>query len=231
MTDDPEFYAWLDGELAEPEASAMAARVAADSALSALADDHRALASRLSAAFAPVADAPAPERLRAALTPAAAEVIDFTAARERRAARWSVSGLAMAASLALGLTVGVLLPRDGGDFASSGDRIAAAGELDGALDRQLASAGDVGGVRIGLSFKDSDGRYCRTFAQGTQSGLACRDGDGWAIEGLVRNPGSATDYRMASGGDPALGALIDSRLAGEPLDEQAERAAARAGWR
>ena len=30
MTDDPDFYAWLDGELPEPQASAMAASVAAD---------------------------------------------------------------------------------------------------------------------------------------------------------------------------------------------------------
>ena len=41
MTDDPDFYAWLDGELPEPEASAMAARVAADPELAA--DDERVL--------------------------------------------------------------------------------------------------------------------------------------------------------------------------------------------
>ena len=50
MTDDPEFYAWLDGELPEAEAVAMAARVSADPALQALADDHRRLGARLTAA-------------------------------------------------------------------------------------------------------------------------------------------------------------------------------------
>jgi hypothetical protein len=230
MTDDPDFYAWLDGELSEPQASAMAARVAADPELASFAQQHRALPGRLTAAFAPVAAAPIPERLRAAAAPKPAEVVGLAAARERRR-RWSVTGLAVAASLALGFTIGGVLPRDGGSFRSEGDQLAAAGPLDQALDTQLASVGDQAGIRIGLSFRDQSGRYCRTFTADVQSGLACRSGEGWSIEGLVRSEQQSLDYRMAAGVDPALGALIDSRVAGEPLNRTAEAKLVRDDWR
>jgi anti-sigma factor RsiW len=233
MTDDPDFYAWLDGELSEPQASAMAARVAAEPELAAFAKQHRALNARLAGAFAPIAEAPVPPRLRAALAAPGAEVIDLAAARERRTGRWSLGGLAIAASLALGLAIGVSLPRGAGDgsFRAEGTAIVAAGPLASALDRQLASAGAVGGTRIGLTFRDGAGRYCRTFTASAQSGLVCRSGDSWAIEGLIRSESAGGDYRMASGTDPALGALVDTRLAGEPLDEAGERKAVASGWR
>lgn len=229
MTDDPDFYAWLDGELAEPEASAMAARVAADPELTALAAQHRALGARLSDAFAPVAQAPVPERLASAVRPQA-EVIDFAAARERR--RWTVTGLAMAASLALGLIVGDTMTRAGsGNYENHGAQLAASGPLAGALDRQLASAGEQKGIRIGLTFKDQSGRYCRSFNAEAQSGLACRGKDGWSVEGLVAGQQAGGDYRMAAGPDPALGAMIDRRIAGEAMDEAGEEQLVKQGWR
>ena len=231
MIDDPDFFAWLDGELAEPQATAMGARVAADPELAALAEQHRALASRLQLAFAPIAEAPVPERLQLAAEPRGAEIVDFAAVRERRR-RWSVTGLALAASLALGLTIGAILPReDSGPFRSNGEQLAAAGPLDTALDRQLASAGAQDGVRIGLSFKERSGRYCRTFTTPSGSGLACREDDNWAIEGLIRGDAPAGDYRMAAGTDPALGALVDSRIGGEPLDPAAEARLVQQQWR
>jgi anti-sigma factor RsiW len=229
MTDDPDFHAWLDGELDEPQASLMAARVGADPKLTALAEQHRALSVRLSDAFAPIAAAPAPRRLTEAARPQA-EVIDFAAERERRQ-RWSIAGLAAAASLAIGLALGVTLPGDRrGSFVIKGDQLAASGLLAGALDRQLASAGMHDGIRIGLSFKDQSGRLCRSFTAAAQSGLACRAGDAWAIEGLVAGQSGSGDYRMASAVDPALGALIDSRIAGEPLDAASETKAIQQGW-
>jgi hypothetical protein len=36
---------------------------------------------------------------------------------------------------------------------------------------------------------------------------------------------------MAGGMDPNLAALVDSTIAGEPLDAAAERAAKKEGWR
>jgi hypothetical protein len=230
MIDDPEFFAWLDGELPEPQASVMAAKVAADPELAAFAEQHRALGGRLSAAFAPVLSAPVPEPLGKVAEPRSAEVIDFAAARARRR-QWIVAGLAAAASLALGLVIGTAVPRDSGSFRSTAGKLAAAGPLDTALDRQLASAGEQNGIRLSLSFKDRDGRYCRSFAAGPQSGVACRTGTDWTIEGLVRSAPDQGEYRQASGQDPALAAFIDSRLAGEPLDPVAEERAIRGLWR
>jgi hypothetical protein len=230
MTDDPDFYAWLDGELPEREASAMAARVAADPQLAAFAEQHRALAGRLSDAFAPILLAPVPERVSRAAERRQAEVVDLAEVRARQR-QWSVAGMAAAASLALGLAIGTAMPRDSSSFESSGGKLAAAGPLATALDRQLAAAGDQRGIRLGLSFKDRGGRYCRTFNTQAQSGLACLHGEDWAIEGLVGAGASDGEYRMASGVDPGLAAIVDSRLAGEPLDAAAEAQAVERRWR
>lgn len=235
MTDDPDFHAWLDGELPEPAASAMAARVAGDPALSASAAEYRALQARLQNAFAPVLAAPVPASLVAAIgRPAAtADVLPFAPKRPPAATRrWAVSGLALAASLALGLLVGGTLPRDGSSlYRSSGGALAAAGRLDRALDAQLASAGNVDGIRLGLSFRDEAGSYCRSFSAGSASGLACRAEGEWRVEGLVGGGREGGDYRMASGMDPALGDIIDRRMVGEPLDAATEAKLARSGWR
>lgn len=229
MTDDLDFYAWLDGELPEPEASAMAAKVAADPELAAFAEQHRALAGRLKSAFATVIEAPVPDRLREPLQPRTAEVIDLSKARERRRGL-SLGAFAVAASLALGLGIGVALPRDGGPFRSEGGELAAAGALDTALDTQLASAGERGGIRMGLSFKDKSGNYCRSFMVEAQSGLACRSGDRWLVEGVVRGEAPQGEYRMAAGQNPALAALIEERMSGDPLDQRAEVRQVKRQW-
>jgi hypothetical protein len=230
MKDDPDFFAWLDGELAEPQASVMAAKVASDPELAAYAQEHRALAARLSEAFDPIASAPVPERLRTAANTPMAEVVDFDAARARRRQQWSMAGLAAAASLALGLVIGGAIPREGGSYRSHGSQLAAAGPLARALDQQPASAGEQQGIRLSLSFRDRQGRFCRSFTADEQSGLACRSDNHWTVEGLVRTGGSRSEYRMASGQDPALAAMIDSRLMGEPLDPESERTAIQQGW-
>lgn len=230
MTDDPDYYAWLDGELAEPQASAMAARVSGDPELAAFAEQHRDLGVRLNAALALVAAEPVPDRLAQAVRPQAL-IINFAAARDRRR-RWSVTGLALAASLALGLVIGGALPQGGsGTFESRGDQLAASGLLAAALDRQLASAGAQKGIRIRVSFKDQSGRFCRSFTAPAQSGLACRTRDGWSIEGLFAGPQASGDYRMAAGSEPPLGELIDARIAGEPLDPVGEAKLVRQGWK
>jgi hypothetical protein len=132
--------------------------------------------------------------------------------------------------MTLGLAIGAAVPRDSGSFRSSGVQLAAAGPLDRALDRQLAGEGERGGIRLGLSFADREGRYCRSFTAQAQSGLACRSGEEWRIEGLVRAAPDESDYRMAAGQDPALAAIIDSRLAGEPFDAQGEARLIERGW-
>ena len=96
----------------------------------------------------------------------------------------------------------------------------------------MASAGAQDDVRIGLTFRDQAGTICRSFAGSVSSGLACRKGQGWQLRGLFAAPeGQSGDYRMATGVDPKLGALIDSTIAGEPLDAQGEAQARRQGWK
>lgn len=231
MTEEEKFFAWLDGEL-EPEAAAeMEAKVASDPALSRMADKHRAFGQQLRGAFRPIAEAPVPGRLSAALGPSAV-VVDLPAAKRKRAVGSLPQWAAMAATLAVGIVVGTMLPSEGGKPVSvEGGKLYAAASLDQALDTQLASAPG-GDVRIGLTFRDRAGHVCRTFTQSGSSGLACRDGDRWQMRGLFAAPeGQGGDYRMAAGMDPNLAALVDSTIAGEPFGAATEMAAKDIGWR
>lgn len=236
MSDDDEFFAWLDGELSSKDAARVAARVAADPALAALASQHRAMRARLKDAFDPIAEAPLPERLRAAVDRPHADIIDLAAAKEardRRPAGKLPQWVAMAATLAIGVVAGTMLPdRGGAPIEVAGSNMYAAAALDRALDAQLASAPSDGPVRIGMTFRDRSGAICRSFTNLQSSGLACRSGGRWAVRGLFAAPeGQASDYRMAAGGDPNLAALIDSTIAGEPFDGSREKAAKTRGWR
>jgi hypothetical protein len=162
------------------------------------------------------------------------EVVDFASRREVRQRRWpqAPQWAAMAATLAIGILVGTVA-NPGGDEAPvelRSGKIYAAAALDRALDRQLASGGQ-SDVRIALTFRDQAGAICRSFAQGSASGLACRQGDEWQVRGLFAAPeGQSGDYRMAAGADPNLGALIDATISGEPFDAAQERAALQRGW-
>ena len=228
MTDDEEYYAWLDGELDGEAADRVAARVAADPALGALTAQHRALGANLRGAFAPVLeDEVAPPRLTA-------KVIDLAARREARRPGFGLpQWAAMAATLVVGLVAGQLVDR--GSVTSVETRngvLVAAASLDRALGAQLASAESDGPVRVGLTFRGRDGAICRSFTDSGASGLACRDGEVWRIEGLLAAPNNPSgDYRMAAGEDPRLAALIDDRIDGEPFDAAAEQAARKTGWK
>lgn len=228
MTEDGKFFAWLDGELGPAEAAEMEAKVAADAQLQRLAEQHRALKARLRGAFNPIASAPVPEQLT--IRPSA-KLIDFVAAKKARLPslpQWS----AMAATLVLGLFLGTRVPQHGSSLvAVQHGKLYAASALNQALDSELASA-PAGDVRIGLTFRDHSGELCRSFTAPAASGLACRSDGQWRLKGLFGAPeGQGGDYRMAGGMDPNLAALVDSTIAGEPLDAAAERAAKKEGWR
>ena len=236
MVSDETFFAWLDGELGPGEAARVAAEVEADPELAAKAERHRALRARLTQGFGTIVDAPVPEQiLTAAARPAGAEVVDFAAARDSRETRWrSVpQWAAIAATLAIGIFVGTMVPRhDSAPVALEDGKVYAAAALSDALDTELASDPSSGGVRINLTFRDQSGAICRSFTQAAASGLACRDKERWQLRGLFAAPeGQGGAYRMAAGMDPNLAALVTSTMAGEPFDGAREKAARDTGWR
>ena len=231
MTEEEKFFAWLDGELEPAAAAEMEAKVANDPELSRMTDEHRALGKQLRSVFDPIAAAPVPDRFQFGLRPSA-QVVDFAAAKQRRAMPPLPQWAAMAATLAVGIVVGTMIPQqDSGPVELQGGKIYAASALNQALDTQLASA-PVDDVRIGLTFRDQSGNICRSFTQSGASGLACREGKRWQMRGMFAAPeGQSSDYRMAAGMDPNLAALIGSTASGEPFDAAAEKAAKDRGWR
>ena len=121
----------------------------------------------------------------------------------------------------------------GGDLISSHGQMLARGDLARALDTKLASAGYSGeGPRIGISFRNRDGRDCRTFTSGNQAGLACHQGSKWVVMTLVaQNSESSAIYRMAGSEMPdAVRRAVEASIQGAPFDAIAEAQARANGW-
>ena len=214
--------AFLDGEMARGERAAFEAEMAADPALAAEVAAHRELGEKLSDAYAPVADEPVPLRLTLAAQ----------AANDAPPRRLNFAWAGMAACLVVGVLGGrfVLAPDPG---IAVGTELGARTDLARALEAQLAS--QPGAVRIGLTFRDRGGRWCRTFEsrQGSLAGLACRQDGAWRVQAASAwSPTDAPAYRTA-GSDmpPEVLAVVDRTLAGEVLDAAQERAVRDGGWR
>ncbi|HET9161481.1 MAG TPA: hypothetical protein VFN88_12790 [Caulobacteraceae bacterium] len=224
---DEMLIAYADGEADEATRAAVENAIAADPAQRERLAAHRALRARFSSAFAGALADPVPQRLIDAVQ-AASQVVEPPM---RRPTPMWVPVAGMAACLALGLALG-------GQFApkgSVGPDLTAQGQLAKALDSQLASADQAGRpVRIGVSFKAEDGRYCRTFqttGQAGLAGLACRDPNAWRIEVASAQAAATGDFRTAAGAPPAVMQTVDQMMSGEPLDAAAEKAAKVKGWR
>lgn len=243
--------AYVDGELDPPTRAAVDAAIASDPALARRVARQQALRQKLRAAFDGVLDEPVPDRLivTARNAPAASpatKVTELVRARAEKSARlerrwsWPQWG-AMAASLVLGVLLGQALLRPPADapIVARNGRLVAQDALAEALSNQLASGQPIDArVALGLSFRSKSGEYCRTFVlregQGL-AGLACREGDAWAVEIVApgESPGSAgTDYRMAGAELPLLVLqAVEQRIEGESLDASGEAAALERGWR
>lgn len=243
---DDMLMAYVDGELAPAQAVQVEAAMAADPAVAEAVARQRGLRRELRDAFAPMLDEPVPEHLlvlaRAEAAPVTG-VVPLPAARPRppEPRRWALpEWSAMAAALVIGVAVSQwILPPAASTLRTAPDgSVLAGGALAEGLERQLASApGGAGRVAVGLSFRDRDGAYCRSFALGegrTLAGLACRSPDGgWRVPIVVEAPlAPGADLRQASSTLPeAVLAALEARIAGEPLDADQERRARDAGWR
>lgn len=252
---DQELMAFADGELSGEEAARVEAAIAADPALAKRIEAERRLRAALRGHLDPVAEEPVPEAWKAMIAAAAAEsaedddhkVISLAAARAEKAERvareareaararpftqrWG-TGLAIAASLVLGLFVGAQVTTKGPVTERDG-ALVASGSLARGLDAQLASAGETGAVRILTSFQRKDGDYCRVFASGATSGIACKNGAGWVLERTI-NGGAVqgSEYRQASSAESDLMSAAQDMVRGAPLDAEQEKAAKAKGWR
>jgi hypothetical protein len=246
--DDDILQAYVDGELDAASAARIDAAQAHDAALARRVQQARDVRAQLRAAFDPVLDEPVPARLSALLQPQSAQAAIPAAPRvvptggrgttRRRTARhWFVPGAALAASVAL-LAVALWWWQPGGDLVRMrGGQSFAAGALTRALDEALASEPKANApVAIGLSFRSSDGRICRTFvlrSPPARAGLACHESAGWALPVLTAAtlPEGGELRQAASALPPAVQAAVDARLRGNVFDAQQERAARDAGWR
>ena len=242
--DDETLMAYADGELDERRRAEISAAIEQDPELARRVEKHRALRAEVAGAFAPLINQPVPERLRAAAqAPRAADaeshgnVVRFPARGTRPPpAPWSGrEWTAMAASLVLGVMLAWrFLAPDSGEIATRDGVLMARGELAAALNTQLASnQPDDAAVLIGLTFKASDGGYCRSFVSRATSiaGLACHSGDDWRIATTQSVDLPEGDLRQAAGAMPsAILQAIESIRVDEPLDAAGERAALDSGW-
>jgi len=227
---DPDIIAaFVDGELDDLTARRVEREAANDAALAAEIARHRALKAQLTAHYAPVAEEAMPERLRALLI--TAENVDISLSDRRKVKHFRFEAIhwgALAASLVLGLTIGLRPWLPTADVATENGILVASGPLAAALDTRLASNQPAdAAVRIGLSFRDRTGRYCRSFESAMVDGIGCREDDHWQLERTQRGRGRG-DYRQASAGEIAAAAA--AMMAGEPLDAEAERIARDGGW-
>ncbi|MFC5344632.1 hypothetical protein ACETK8_08475 [Brevundimonas staleyi] len=229
----------VDGELAPDEVARVDAAAEADPAVAARLEALRGTRAVARAAFPMTADARDADLARMIRSaPAKASPLAGLGAMlaeafaPRRAAIWG--GLATAAFVG-GLALGPLIGgRHGGLRIENGGMLADAG-LVRVLDTGLAADGaDADGRAVGLTFRDQDGAWCRTFSAGEAgvAGLACREGGRWAMRVMAPLDGATGEIRTASSETPAavLNA-VDAVIAGETVDAAAEAAARDGGWR
>ena len=225
-----ELAAFADGELDAARTAQIAAILEGDPELAREVAAHRALRDRLGAHFAPILDQPVPGRLSDAVASKKPEVVDFAAAHAKREQRRSLprwtyfAAPAMAAALALAL----FLPRGGGGPGGA----YASPELADTLNTQVVSQ-QAGGspTRILISFQNHQGEFCRAFSDPSQSGIACRDPQGWRLADLREGSSTqATTYRQAGSDDAALMAKAQDMAAGPALDANQVLAARQHDW-
>ncbi len=241
---DEVLMAYADDELDAPARAAVEAAMASDPQIARRIAQHKMLRRRVHAAFDQVAAEPVPARLLEAVrgAPTGARDDNVVPLRRPPVRRWTwPQWSAIAASLIVGVLAGrlVLVGSRAPDVIAMRDgRILAGGLLADALSDQLAadqSAADP--VRIGVSFRSKSGAYCRTFTlrrPAALAGLACRAADGWQVGVLAHSESAAGGpggYRQAASSmPPAIVTAVGDRIAGEPLDAQAEAAARTRRW-
>lgn len=230
--------AYADGELDEVTSRRIEQAISDDPDLARQLDADLALKANLRGHFAAIDDEPVPEAWAAMIAGARDEdtrVVELNDARQARARRgvpgWG-AGVAIAASLVLGVLLGTQVNTGDGPLIEKDGTILASAYLEKALDTQLAAKPEGARLRMLASFRRDDGGFCRAFTGEALSGIACRAEDGWHLERLL--PGSrsqSTQYRQAGSTEAELMAAAQEMASEPPLDTEQEKAARARGWR
>ncbi|MET0534679.1 MAG: hypothetical protein ABW171_10680 [Steroidobacter sp.] len=239
---DETLMAYADGEVDADTRRRIEAAMVLDPSIAERIERHRALRADLDAAFGGVLDEPVPPRLleTARSTPAstvtALDTVRASKSGGGKLRKWNWPALtAIAASLVVAVLAGrsTMRPERSSMFETTEGQFVAAGELSAALSDQLSGKTTSAGVRVIVSFRSTDGNYCRGFTvRGGTSGYACRQGGLWRIA-MMRgaDPSSPGGMRMASTElPPQLLTAMENIMAGDALDLDQERAARERGW-
>jgi hypothetical protein len=241
---DDMLQAYFHGEVDLVTRAEIEAAIARDPGLARLAEDHRvsrAAAPALAVVRPAAKPVPRPKSPQTVIEPAAETAPVATVAPVAPdllaaiTARWKFPPWGLpAAALLLGLIVGKFwLGRDA-PYAETESGLVARGELAWALSGQLSGDAGTGAVRIGSSFRDRNGAWCRTFRlqhQAPFAGLACRSGEDWQLPLVIAaTPGEIGSHEVTVMPMAVLRA-VDAAIEGEPMDAPAEIAARDAGWK
>lgn len=222
-----QIMAFADGELDAVTAKRIEQAMQSDPSLSAQIAAHRNLREKLGQRFAPVLDEPVPDRLLDALVKVDTSMADRRARRSGFSSplQWG----AIAATLIIGLFAGYQLQPDSMITEKSGALIAH-GRLESTLESQLASnQSSKAPIRIGLTFRDDEGVFCRSFESRSFAGIACKAGNDWQLRQTFEGVDPA-DYRLASSGEVAQ--AVEQMMSEDgPLDARQETSARNQGWR
>ena len=234
---DEDLMAWVDGEMPDDLAAKVSSIVDADPSLRERAESLQRLNHQLRTAFASELAEPVPAALMAQAMghkpPAGGTVVPLPARpRARGWAQWG--GIAASVLLLVGLAYRLQPGRDAETplLAQTGGQLRANGPLADALERGLASEAQGPGIRLLVSFRDREGRYCRSFSSSAGRGLACRDTHHWQVVALAAPAAAASaDLRLAGDDWPEVVMQeVERRMAAPALDAQQERAARDAKW-
>jgi anti-sigma-K factor RskA len=244
--------AYLGGAMTPTEAAAFEQEMEGDAQLAAIVERWQRNDALLKQAFSSpeaetvsgalldrlgLADVPADSADSNVVAIGAAKRPTVTAQNDNSASpqrRWAIAG-SIAASVAVAIAVGSFWTSKPEGIGSEPVFQSA---LDGSASGTSVALNDQQKLTPILSFKADDGRFCREFALegqgGGEQGVACKSGQKWEIEALVKGGGvlpTNSEIRTAAGQDAASLDSTYSRLgAGDPLSRENEMDAISEGW-
>lgn len=231
-----------DGEMGEPGASALRARIAVDPELKARFDVFETSRAAARAALAPIAEAPSPDRLAAAIRAfeaPSAVVTPFSETKSRPV--WTPMRMAagfLVAAFIGGFSGYALRGADAGigwhvgPAVAERDLIAALALTPSESTSEWRTAGDAGTITPTSAYRLDNGEVCRAFEVRGESqaanGLACGAGGAWRIM-AAELATSDDDGFLPAGGAALFDTFLDARGA-IALTAEEESALLARGW-